>query len=483
MHPSQTRFGRQRRFELLLFVLLLIATLLVFGLRPGTHLERVKDAGVLTVITRNSPTTYYIGPEGPTGPEYDLAKAFADELGVELEIITPESFADIMPAIENGDADFAAAGLTVTDSRAERVRFAPAYQTITQQLVYRSGRGRERPDSFEALEGAIIDVVAGSSHVEQLERLKPEYPELSWKPHRSADSEELLYLVWEGLMDFTIADSNEVTLNQRFYPELTVAFDVTDPEELAWAFPPGKDDSLYREAVKFFEAIKADGRLDQILERHYGHAERLDYVGTRIYLRHIAKRLPDYRDLFKEAAEAYDLDWRLLAAIGYQESHWNPKARSPTGVRGLMMLTQRTARQMDVQNRLDPRQSIMGGARYFMHVKDKIPDRIQEPDRTWLALAAYNVGFGHLEDARKITEYQGGDPDKWIDVMERLPLLSQKAYYKYTRYGYARGREPVKYVQNIRSYYDILVWVTTDESTARHPASMDPVYRIAPSSL
>ena len=462
---------------------MLVATLLVFGPRPGSQLDRVQDKGVLTVITRNSPTTYYIGPEGPTGPEYDLAKAFADELGVELEIITPDRFSDIIPAIENGDADLAAAGLTVTESRARRVRFAPAYQQITQQLVYRTGRGRARPHSLEDLEGRMVDVVAGSSHQERLEQLKPEYPQLDWKLHRSADSEELLYLVWEGLMDYTIADSNEVTLNQRFYPELAVAFDLTEPEELAWAFPPGDDDSLYQEAVQFFEAIREDGRLEQILERHYGHAERLDYVGTRVYLRHIAKRLPEYREVFKEAAQKYDLDWRLLAAIGYQESNWNPRARSPTGVRGLMMLTQRTARQMDVTNRLDPEQSIMGGARYFKHVKEKIPERIPEPDRTWLALAAYNVGFGHMEDARKITDHQGADPDKWIDVMERLPLLSQKAYYKYTRYGYARGREPVKYVQNIRSYYDILVWVTSDESTARHPASMDPVYRIAPSSL
>ena len=482
MQPSQTRFGRRRRFELLLFFLLLIATLLVFGPSPRTHLEEVLKKGELTVVTRNSPTTYYIGPDGPTGPEYDLALAFAEHLGVELELITPQQFSDIIPAIAHGDADLAAAGLTVTESRARQVRFAPPYQTITQQLVYRSGR-TPRPASLEDLDGSIIDVVAGSSHEELLQELLLDTPSFEIKPHLATESEELLYLVWEGFMDYTVADSNEVTLNQRFYPELAVAFDVSEPQPLAWAFPPGEDESLYNAAVAFFEQIREDGRLQQILERHYGHAERLDYVGTRVYLRHIARRLPKYRPLFEEAAEKHDIDWRLLAAIGYQESHWNPLARSPTGVRGLMMLTQRTARQMSVENRLDPEESIMGGARYFMHVKERLPERIQEPDRTWMALAAYNVGLGHLEDARKITEYQGGDPDKWIDVMARLPLLSQKAYYKYTRYGYARGREPVKYVQNIRSYYDILVWVTSDRDSTRQPASMDPVYSIVPPSL
>jgi len=464
----------------LLFFLLLIGTLLVFGPSPHSHLERVMKKGTLTVVTRNSPTTYYVGPEGPTGPEYDLAKAFAEHLGVELKLITPQRFSDIIPAIEHGDADFAAAGLTVTESRAARVRFTPPYQTITQQLVYRSGSGRVRPASFDSLDDAVIDVVAGSSHEELLATGAGRF---EIRPHRTTESEELLYLVWQGLMDYTVADSNEVMLNQRFYPELTVAFDVSEPEELAWAFPPDEDTSLYDAAVAFFEQIRADGRLQQILERHYGHAERLDYVGTRVYLRHIETRLPEYRDWFERAANEHGIDWRLLAAIGYQESHWNPLARSPTGVRGLMMLTQRTARQMDVKNRLDPEESIMGGANYFMHVKAKLPDRIQEPDRTWLALAAYNVGFGHLEDARKITEHQGGDPDKWVDVMERLPLLSQKAYYQYTRFGYARGREPVQYVQNIRSYYDILVWVTSDGDATRRPASMDPVYGIAPLSL
>jgi len=184
-----------------------------------------------------------------------------------------------------------------------------------------------------------------------------------------------------------------------------------------------------------------------------------------LYLRHVKTKLPRYQVQFIRAAEKYDMDWRLLAAIGYQESHWKPGAISPTGVRGIMMLTQITAEQLKVTNRLDPGQSIEGGAKYFRYILNRIPERIDKPDRTWMALAAYNVGFYHLEDARILTSEAGGDPDKWIDVKKHLPLLSRKKWYKKTKYGFARGYEAVKYLENIRIYHDLLVWSNNNEKS------------------
>ena len=154
--------------------------------------------------------------------------------------------------------------------------------------------------------------------------------------------------------------------------------------------------------------------------------------------------------------------------MGYQESHWNPDAVSPTGVRGIMMLTEATARQLGVEDRVDPRQSIFGGARYLRRIKRKIPERIAEPDRTWLALAAYNIGFGHLEDARILTQANGGDPDRWEDVREHLPLLADPKWHTRTRHGYARGGQPVHYVENIRYYYDVLLWLDERQLGRRH---------------
>lgn len=424
-------------------------------------LEQIKQRGELRVVTRNSPSTFYLGADGPAGFEYDLASLFADELGVNLNMFAADSFNRILPTVREGRADFAAAGLSITVSRKADFRFGPPYMEITPQVVYRYGENR--PRSPEELAGRVIQVVDGSSHAETLRTLAETHDDLEFIPQDDVEADELLYRVSKRELDVTIADSTDVSLNQRYYPEIRVAFDLGDPEPLAWAFQRADDDSLYRAAVAFLEKLRISGGLAQIVERHYGHTDRFDYVGTRIFMRHIDQRMPAYRDTFEEAGTLSGVDWRLLAAIGYQESHWDPNAVSPTGVRGIMMLTRNTAQHVGIDNRLDPQKSILGGANYFRMVKDKVPERIGEPDRTWLALAAYNVGFGHLEDARILTEIQGGNPDRWIDVRERLPLLSQKKWYKQTKYGYARGHEPVIYVENIRSYYDILVWMTNRE--------------------
>ena len=192
-------------------------------------------------------------------------------------------------------------------------------------------------------------------------------------------------------------------------------------------------------------------------DKHYGHIEEFNYVDTRMFIQAIEQKLPKYQPLFEKYGQ--EVDWRLLAAISYQESHWEPHARSYTGVRGMMMLTLPTAKQMGIKSRLDAEQSIRGGAKYFKRLIGRMPARIPDPDRLWFALASYNIGLGHLNDARKITQQQGGDPDRWVEVKERLPLLKQKKFYKKTRYGYARGDEPVNYVENIRRYYDTLTWM------------------------
>jgi membrane-bound lytic murein transglycosylase F len=167
---------------------------------------------------------------------------------------------------------------------------------------------------------------------------------------------------------------------------------------------------------------------------------------------------------FQEAAAETGLDWRLLAAIGYQESRWDESATSPTGVQGLMMLTAETAQRVGIRNRRDPRESILGGARYFGVVDRTIPKRIADPDRTWLALAAYNVGYGHLEDARILTQRRGQDPDSWPDVRANLPLLAQERHYRTLRRGYARGWEPVGFVRNVQTYAELLRWMVPDEA-------------------
>lgn len=419
------------------------------------HLEEIRERGELRVLSRYGPTTYHVKGEELAGFEYELAKRFADHLNVELKIIVPDNLDDILHFIEQGKADIAAAGLTITPDRQDIIRFGPVYQQVTQQFVYRLGS--KKPKNLTALADGQLEVVAASSHVEQLQSHQQEIPTLTWTENTELDSSGLLELVQLELIDYTIADSNEIAANQIQFPELRVAFNISEPQSLAWAMPLAEDGTLYNEMVMFFKKMEETGDLHRLKEKYYSHIRHFDYFDTRAIDRRILTRLPKYQDMFEQAGEKFGIDWRLLAAVSYQESHWDRYAVSPTDVKGLMMLTNNTAKQMKVANREDPAQSIEGGAGYLMSIKKRLPKRIVEPDRTWLALASYNVGLGHVEDARKLTQASGGNPDLWTDVKARLPLLSKRKWYKKTRYGYARGGQSVHYVQNIRRYYDILL--------------------------
>ncbi len=423
---------------------------------PTPLLEQIRQDGVMVVATRISPTTYIEAQDGISGMEYELVELFAAELGVKVRYVIPRSFSETIPLVESGKVHFAAAGLTITPSRETRVRFTPPYQEIREQVVYLGGT--QRPRKPKDLVGRKIVVLAGSSHEERLQELKQQLKDLEWITRDDVSSQQLLTEVSEGKIELTLADSNELALARRFHPRLQSAFKLGKTQQLAWAFPHSEDTSLYDAARDFMLRIRKNGQLDQLLERYYGYTDRLNLVDKLTFQRDLKKRLPALEPFFREAAEETGLDWMLLAAIGYQESHWNPRAVSPTGVRGVMMLTQATAEQLGIKNRTDPRESILGGARYLRLVEKKIPERIPEPDRIWLALAGYNVGFGHLEDARILTQRAGKDPDKWADVKQFLPLLSKKEYYETVKLGFARGQEPVNYVDNIRNYHDLLEW-------------------------
>jgi membrane-bound lytic murein transglycosylase F len=427
--------------------------------QPPSVLEQIRSSGVLKVVTRNSPTAYYLGVEGPEGPEYELASGFAKWLGVDASFKVAASGATTLTEVLRNRAHFAAAGIVASDDRRARLAFGPTYQLIKQHIVYRQ---QERPPRTAAdLVGKRIEVVADSTHAHALAALVAQVPGLTYREVPAVDQLDLLARVSSGDIDYTVADSSEFSIGRHFHPDLRTAFELAESERIAWAFNP-RDDSLAPLVREYFDKLERDGSLASILERYYAAADRFDYLDSLNFVRLVQERLPELRPWFEEAGHETRFDWRLLAAIAYQESKFDAHATSPTGVRGVMMLTEDTAARVGIGDRLDPRSSILGGARYLVEVRSKIPDRIPEPDRTWLALAAYNVGFGHLEDARILTQRLGGDPDSWNAVRGRLPLLAQERWYTQTRHGYARGWEPVRFVDNIRNYRDVLVWLTGD---------------------
>lgn len=418
------------------------------------RLQRIMDAGEIRVISRQTPTTYYQHRGEPTGLEHELSSAFAEHLGVKLLMLDTTHREGIYQALHDGEADLAAAGL-VAEPDTPRLRFAPSYQTVNQVVVYR--RGHNRAKSLEDLIGKRLTVVEGSHHEKALQELQLLHPSLQWNSVHHLDDVDLLQQLEEALIDFSVIDSNLFQLYRGFYPHLRVAFTLKQNEKLAWAILDTEDNfSLYKEMDRFFTTIKKDGRLDIWLERHYGHSQNLSQVHSQTFLRMVDKRLPKYKNLIETIALEGGMDWRLLAAISYQESYWNPKAKSPTGVRGMMMLTQTTAKEVGIKKRTDAEQSLRGGLRYLQKLLARIPNSVNPEDRLWFALAAYNVGMGHIHDARAITEQRGGDPSLWKDVKESLPLLRDPNWYRKTRHGFARGDEPVQYVQNVRHYYALL---------------------------
>lgn len=438
----------------------LITLLICLGLSSCesgvTPIPSAHETGQLVVVTRNGPTTYYEDAQGQyVGLEHDLVMLFAKELGFTVKFVVAGQFDEILPKVIARQAHFAAAGITITDERKRRLLFSTAYQTVQQQLVYQADQ--TKPASFQNILGKRLEVVAGTSYVERLNQIKRQFPTLTWVEVQNQETEELLGKLAEGKVDYVIADSQLVKLSQNFHPELAVGFDVGRPEYLAWAFPKDGDAWLYKKSIQFFAKIQADGTLKRLQDRYYGHIERLEQADVVGFLTKMNTVLPKYRDLFYEAQDITGIDWRLLAALGYQESKWDPLATSPTNVRGIMMLTEDAADEMGVTDRLDPKQSIVSGAKYFLNQKEALPPRIAEPDRTWFALAAYNVGPGHLEDARVLAQRQGLNPDAWPDLKKTLPLLSKTAYHSTVKHGYARGGEPVIFTENIRTYYDILV--------------------------
>jgi len=432
---------------------------------------RIVERGYVSVGTLYGANSFYLqGNEiqsngvqtnGYAGFEYELAKKYADYLNVDLKIVPSYSIDELFIKLNKGEVDLLAAGLSVTDKRLSRFNFAPSYAKVSQKLVFK--QGNVRPRKISDLKGDLM-VTASSSHAENLTLLKQVNPELNWIETSEFDREELLTKLLSDDIDYTIVDSNTLAINRRYYPEISVGFTIQKAEPLAWMVSKGSDDAILASLVEFFGQVHHNGTLLALDDKYYGHIEQFNYVETRTFIKAVETKLPKYQPMFEKYSQ--EIDWRLLAAISYQESHWQPHARSHTGVRGMMMLTLTTAKQMGIKSRLDAEQSIRGGSKYFKRMIAKMPDRIPSPDRVWFALASYNVGFGHLNDARIITQQQGGDPDRWVDVKTRLPLLQQKKYYKKTKYGYARGSEPVHYVDNIRRYYDTLTWLDAKSKEA-----------------
>lgn len=447
---SQT-INRYLNWKILIPILLAIPQFLFSHCMEKDIMKRIKETGELIVLTRNNGHCYYIYQDKKMGFEYDLAKAFADYLGVKLKIRVTE-WESLIDEILKGKGDIIAASMTVTPLRQDVVDFSNEYLSVQQRIIIHKESTWVK--EIKDLKGKIIHVRRGTSYQERLNGLNEEGFEIEIKEHDDVPTEELIRQVAKKEIEITVADSNIALLNRRYYPDIQIAFPIEEPQSLAWAAKKGEK-ALLDKINNFFETIKSDGTFAKIYEKYYAGVEIFDYLDLKKFHERIETRLPKYEGIIKKTAKKYGFDWRLIAAMIYQESHFDEKARSYTGVRGIMQLTLPTAEEMGVSDRLNPEESIVAGVRYLKKLHKKY-EKVEGRDRILINLASYNVGHGHILDAQKLALQMGLDPYKWSSLEKTLPLLRFKKYYEKSKNGYCRGTEPVRYVNRILTYYEIL---------------------------
>lgn len=430
---------------------LVIVILLLNGCGNPTVLDAFAPGNELVVITRNGPTTYYLGANEPAGLEYELFKAFADSQDMTLRIKIASTIEEVFDTLARGEAHIAAAGLTQSSARDELFTSTLPYLKQNPVVVYKAGQFR--PRTVEDLASLDIVIMQGSHHRTRLSMLSEMDPRITFRVLETAQSSAVLSEIETDEADVALLDSSEFSMQQRLYPRVAKAFQLKETLNTVWYLGLDERAPKWRDKINAFLTKEGDeGRLADLEDRYFGSDADTSRIELFTFQRAVESTLPKWRPLIESIAKEFRLDWKLLAAIAYQESHWDPKAKSPTGVRGMMMLTRPTAKEVGVKDRLDAEQSLRGGARFLRNLLRRLPNDIEEPDRTWMALAAYNVGMAHLEEARRLTEGKGGDPHLWQDVRERLPDLQNPKIYPHLRHGFARGQEAVTYVDNIRHY-------------------------------
>ncbi len=450
----------------------LVAWLALAACHVEPHgLAQIRARGELRVGTVNEPTTYYLGAHGPQGYEYRLARAFADRLNIPLVIVAARDRSTLRELLAEGSVDIAAAQLTADESWKRAGLATSTYREVEQLVVQRRGHATTR--NISGLNGARVVVRENSPQLQVLRELRDSGASyLTWTelPREQADP---LDWVYTGDADFAIIDRSEFAFARHLYPEVNVAFSLPDPRPVQWLVRRSAID--LRDAVNgFLDEARNSGQLLRLAHQADAEAGEFEYQEARRFQDDIAARMPELRALFEQAATTESLDWRLLAAVGYQESHWDEHATSGDGAAGIMMLTESTAKAVGVKDRRNAQQNIAGGAAYFAQVLQMIPSHVPEPDRSWLALAAYNVGYGHLEDARILAQTQGKNPDSWDDVRQYLPWLAQERWYRQARRGYARGWEPVHFVDQVRGFLGVLEWYGDSQAIgAFHPPTLN----------
>jgi membrane-bound lytic murein transglycosylase F len=424
----------------------------IIGEYKFVTLQGIQKTGEITVVTRNTAHCYYLYRGQPMGFEYEMAQAFAEYLGVPLQVKVVDRQEELVAALNDGSAAFIAASIPITPKWQTEVAFSDGYMKVAQQII--AHRKNSNIKKAADLSGKTVDVGKGTEYQHRLVELKNQGINLAIRLHEDLPTEELIQKVADEEIDFTIANSNIILINRRTFPGAVSTGSINDRMQLGWAVHP-KSNELLERMNTFLKVLKESGKFDEIYNKYYGDIQDFDYVDLKAFHARAKARLSRYSPFIKAAAKKHGFDWRLIAAQIYQESHLNPWAKSKAGARGLMQILPSTGRSLGVNDLFDPVQNINAGVQHlknlFVHFKTA-----KGKDRLLIALAAYNIGQGHIHDARKLAKKKGLDPNKWESLSKTLPLLRYRKYYKHAKYGFCRGTEPIRYIKQIMIYYDVL---------------------------
>ena len=435
---------------------LIIACLAVTtcGQKP-TQFEQISHLGELKAGIFLSPSRFYFDGSDYINIDQQHLIDFAGHLDLDIQIITADSYEALHELLANNEVDIITGNISNLGQYENELSYSPPSHTISHILV------GNRSISPEKLTDENLNIVVSRGSI--AENLINQQLELRTKASviDSSNPYFLLNLIEDQIADFVILPKETFEILRFSFPSVKTFLEFENLSPISWAMS-NSDSSLFDKVSEFYLDYHFEAS-DRNLSLDIAALESFNFFDLRAFKRDFENLLPSYLDAFIQAENIYNFDWELLAAIAYQESKWNQDAVSFTGVRGLMMLTQDTADFVSVNDINDPTDQILGGARYLRELDAKLPERIQGSDRLWLTIASYNLGFGHLEDARILTEIRGGNPDVWSDVESNLSRLEDEYWIAYLKRGYARGNEASDYVKNVRRYYELLKLMSFNE--------------------
>lgn len=436
----------------------------LLGADEGRHkgdLAAIKERGVLRMATRNNAATYFLWRGELLGFEYELVQRFAEQHGLRVAVVVPPDRKALLEWVREGRADLAAASLTVTEDRqGNGIAFSRPYHKVSELLVTRNDD--KDLQSLADLNGRTVVVRRSSAYWDTLERLREENGlDFELKPApESLETEQIIARVAEGEYDLTAADSHIVDIELTWRDDIRSAFALGDPRPHGWAVR--SSNPKLKKAVDAYVKKEYRGLFYNVTyKKYFENPKRTRVQGRDGIGGDDDGALSPYDDLVRKYARRYGLDWRLVVSQMYQESRFDPTAKSWVGALGLMQVLPRTAKELGLTDLRDPETGLHAGVKYLDWLRKRFEPELNVADRTWFALASYNAGVGHVRDARRLAAKKGWDPDRWFDNVEKaMLLLSQKEHARQAAHGYVRGREPVNYVREIRERFQAYAKLT-----------------------